>query len=68
MNFENLSTKIGSDTAVALKHYLADRPKARKFEVVDYALRTYLRESGVALEETQRERNTKKRIEDVFIG
>ena len=49
MNFENLSTKIGSDTAVALKHYLADRPKAKKFEVVDYALRPYLRESGVVL-------------------
>lgn len=68
MNFENLSTRIRSDTAVALDHYLADRPKVKKFEVIDYALRTYLRDAGLSLEESQGEKNLRRRIDDTFVG
>ncbi len=68
MGFENLFTKIQTTTSRALDHFLADRPSVRKYEVVELALRNFLRDSGVSIEETAEERKLRRRINESFIG
>lgn len=64
----NLFARVTPDTNAALGHYLADRPSVRKYEVVELALRNFLRDSGVSIEETAEERKLRRKILDAFIG
>lgn len=61
MVYENLSTRVRPDTIVALDHFLADRPKLKKYEVVELALRSFLRENGVSISEDDAERQIRRK-------
>lgn len=68
MKCENLFTKVQVDTSIALDHFLADRPKLKKYEVVELALRTFLRENGVSISEDDAERQIRRKSFDAGYG
>lgn len=61
MAYENLFTKVQTETTIALDHFLADRPKLKKYEVVELALRSFLRENGVSISEDDVERQIRRK-------
>lgn len=61
MEYENLCTRIKPNTTKALDHFLADRPKLKKYEVVELALRSFLRENGAYIPEDQSERDIRRK-------
>ena len=68
MAFQKLFTQVQAETLIALDHYLADRPSVKKYEVVELALRNFLRESGVAIDENADERKLRRKTYEAFVG
>lgn len=62
MGFENLFTKIQTTTSRALDHFLADHQALKKYEVVELALRSFLRDNGMSLDEDCGERKMQRKL------
>ena len=68
MAFQKLLTQVQAETLIALDHYLADRPSVKKYEVVERALRNFLRESGASIDEGADERKLRRKVNEAFVG
>ena len=60
--------RVTPDTSIALDHYLADRTSVKKYEVVELALRNFLRESGASIDESADERKLRRKVNEAFVG